>query len=283
MKLFKKIFINLMVIVVALTACIGLTACKEDIRTAEFSIQVYDYEAGSVKNVTLNVDLYGHLAPETVDAIAEYLKDGYYNDTVFYKLEDYSKQIMMGDYKFENGKLVQNAIKPEIKGEFKNGGVVGSNLVNERGYIGLWRNAFVSDGGYMTSSDARDSGRATLYMPTEAISTYNDWLCVFAKIDLTDEDNSSALSLIEAAFGTNATFEEFVVYYTGTFDAEKVDENFGLTYNCVAEDDFDEDEIENLFKAEGEQYECYNYHTVKLAVYGETKAPAVKIVSVEIK
>ncbi|MBE5750440.1 MAG: hypothetical protein E7346_06195 [Clostridiales bacterium] len=282
MKLVKKIFINLLVIVVALSACIGLTACKEDIRTVEFSVQVYDYDAASAKTVTLTADLYGHLAPETVDAITAYLEEGYYTDTVFYQLEDFDNQIMIGDYKFADGLLTQNDIKPEIKGEFKNGGVVGSNLINERGYIGLWRNAYVSDGGYMTSSSARDSGRATMYLPTEAISNYNDWLCVFAKIDLTAEDNAAALSLIEAAYGTNATIEEYVVYYTGEYDAEKKDENFGLTYNCELEEDFDK-EMEGLFVAEGEQYECYNYHTVKLAVYGETKAPAVKITSVKVK
>lgn len=283
MKSMKKIFVNLCAIVLAITACVGLTACKEDVRTAEFSISVYNYDKASAETVTLNVDLYGHLAPKTVDAIAQYIDEGHYTDAVFYQLKDYSNQIMFGDYKFDGGKLAQQAIKPEIKGEFTNGGVKGSNLVNERGYIGLWRNAYVSDGGYMTSSAARDSGRATLYMPTQAISNYNDWLCVFAKIDLTNADNANALTLIEAAYGTNATFEEFVIYYTGTYDAEKPNENYGLTYNCVAEEDFDEEEIEGLFEAEGEQYACYNYHTVKLAVYGEETAPAVKVVSVSIK
>jgi len=283
MKKMKKLFINLVACVMLVVACFSLTACGEDVRTVDLTVSVYDYENKKTEEVTLTMDLYGHLAKDTVDAIEGYLADGYYNDAVFYQLKSYGKQIMLGDLKYDatNG-LVQNAIKPELDGEFTANGVKGTNLLSKRGYVGLWRTWYESDGSYTTSSDARNSARSTMFIPTDTISEYDGQMCIFATIDLEDANNANALKLIESAYA-DANVEEFEIYYTGEFNAEKVDENYGLTYNCVAKDDFDEEEIEDLFKAEGAQYVSFNHYTVKLAVFGEDNAPAVKVVSASVK
>ena len=263
--------------------CFSLTACGEDVRTVELTVAVYDYENKKTENVSLTLDLYGHLAKDTVDAIEEYLEDGYYDGTVFYKLASYSKQIMLGDLKFdaENG-LVQNDVKPELDGEFTANGVQGTNLLSKRGYVGLWRTWYESDGSYTTSSDARDSARYTMFIPTDTISDYDGQMCIFATLDLENSDNADALKLIEAAYSSDSV-EDYEIYFTGEFDADKADENYGLEYNCVLKEDFDEEEIEDLFKAEGNQYVSFNHYTVKLAVYGEDLLPAVKVVSATVK
>jgi cyclophilin family peptidyl-prolyl cis-trans isomerase len=283
MKTLKKLFINLMACVMVVAACFSLTACGEDIRTVELDVSVYNYTDKKTETVTLTLDLYGHLANDTVDAIEEYLSNGYYDDAVIYQLASYGKQLMLGDLKFdaEDG-LVQNDIKPEIDGEFTANGVKGTNLLSKRGYVGLWRTWYESDGSYTTSSDARDSGRATLFIPTDTIAEYDGQMCIFATLNLEDAANAEALKLIESAYSAD-NLEEYEVYFTGEFDAEKEDENYGLTYNCVLAEDFDEDEVEDLFKAEGNQYVSFNHYTVKLAVYGEDLTPAVKVVSASVK
>lgn len=283
MKRIKKLFVNLIAIVMVVVSCLSLTACK-DVRTLELSIQVYDYTESATKNVTLTVDLYGHLAPKTVDAIESYVKDGYYDNAIFYKLDGYSSQIMLGDLLDKDGAIEQNAIKPQLPGEFTRGGTVGSNLISKKGYIGLWRDWFAYDGNYKTNN-ALDSGRATWYIPTSTseLTDYADWFCVFAQIDLENEDNVTALDLITSAYSDNDNAVEYEIYYTGTYDAEKKDENFGLKFNCVNELLFDEEEIDDLFTAEGAQYQSYNHYTVKVAKVPEVGSVAAKIVSAKMK
>lgn len=283
MKRIKRLIINVVAVVMLVSACFGLTACK-DIRTLELTVQVYDYSEKVSKTVTMNVDLYGHLAPKTVDAISSYVKDGYYDNAVFYQLEGYSSQVMLGDFIVKDGELAQNSIKPELPGEFVRGGTVGSNLVSKKGSVGLWRNWYAHDGSYK-ANNALGSGRATWYLPTgtSEITDYNEWFCVFAQIDITDADNASALSLISNSFGSDATVEEYVVYYTGEYDAEKANENYGLEYHCVLEPLFDEEEIDDLFVAEGAEYTAFNHHTIKISKIPGEDTIATKIVSAKMK
>jgi hypothetical protein len=257
MKRIKKLFVNLIAMVMLVASCLSLTACK-DIRTLELSVQVYDYKASASKTVTLTVDLYAHLAPKTVDAIEKYVNEGYYDGAIFYQLEGYSSQLMLGDLVEKDGEIAQNAIKPQLPGEFVRGGTVGSNLTSVKGSIGLWRDWFAYDGNYKTNN-ALDSGRATWYIPTDTteIKDYADWFCVFAQIDLEDEENANALTLIADAYGSSADVKKYEVYYTGEYDAEKVDENNGLKFNCELEVLFNEDDVKNLFKAEGAEYQSY--------------------------
>ncbi|MBE7061411.1 MAG: hypothetical protein E7382_02605 [Clostridiales bacterium] len=286
MKGLKKIFINLIVVVMLVSACFAFAGCK-DVREMELTVSVYNNETDETEEVTLTVELYGHLAKETVDAIEGYINDGYYDDAIFYLFGDgsYMKQLMVGDLKYsaENG-IVQNDIKPELdKAEFTRGGTKGSNLTSEKGAIGLWRTWYASDNEYRTNSNALTSGRATWYIPTSTISSYNDWFCVFAQIDFEEEGNEDALNkIIKGCDREDADFTEYVIYYTGEYDETKADQNHGLTFNCVEKADYQEDEIDDLFVAEGEQYVCYNKTNIKVPVVLTTGEPAVKIISAKM-
>lgn len=284
MKSLKKIIVGVIACLMLVVTCFGAVGCGGNIKTLELTVSVYDFDNDETVETTLTVDLYAHLAPVTVDAVIDSVEAGYYDDAIFYKLDAYSSQIMLGDLKYGQDGLVQNdMVRPEIKGEFTRGGTTGSNLTSKKGSIGLWRTWYASDDSYKTSSNALSSGRATWYIPTAEIAGYNEWFCVFAQIDLTDATNSETLALIIDAFETGADYDEYTVYYTGEYDAEKPDENHGLTYNVVDADQFDKEQIDDLFVAEGDQYVCYNHYTVKVPKIVATDAPAVKILSAKIK
>lgn len=281
MKRSIKVFVNLLSLLLVALACLGFSACKEDIKQIELKIAVYNYTSNKEEEHTLKVDLYRHLAPSTVDAIVQYVDGGYYNDAIFYKIDEAgrSSQIMLGDLKMDaQGQIYQNAIKPEIKGEFKAGGTVGSNLLNTKGSIGLWRTWTKLDDTYKTSTSTA-TGRATWYIPTEAIMEYDEYFCIFAQIDLTDSQNLATLDKVISAFADSAKCNSYEVYYTGT-DYDETKENHGLTFHC--EKDFNEDEVENLFEPEGEQYVCYERYTIKVPAVTGTENVAVKIKSAKI-
>ena len=276
MKRNIKIFVNLLALVMITLACLSFSACREDIKQIELKLAVYNYTTNTEEELTLKVDLYRHLAPTTVDAIVDYVEGGYYNDAIFYKIDESgrSSQIMLGDLKMNaEGQIYQNNIKPEIKGEFEAGGTIGSNLVATKGAIGLWRTWTKLDGAYTTSTSTA-TGRSTWFIPTEAISGYDKYFCIFAQIDLTDAVNLATLDKVIASFADSTKCTSYEVYYTGTdYNAEK--ENHGLTFHC--EKDFDADEIEDLFTAEGEQYVCYDHYTIKVPTISETEKVAVRV------
>lgn len=293
MKRLEKLLVNVVAILLIVVSCFGLSACKEDIRTLELTISVYNYETDETETATLTVDLYAHLAPKTVSQIEKYAKDGYYNNTVFYKIttegKNYPNQIMLGDLKQNDlGDIVLNDIKPEIKGEFERGGTSGSNLTVKRGSIGLWRSWYEYDGSYNVSSTAMNSGRATWFIPTStsntALTSYNQWFCVFAQFDLSGE-NLGALELITDAI--NEYTVDYVICYTGEYDADNKDEGYGLTAHCIPADDFDQAtfEAENgkIFEAEGEQLVCYNKSTVSIPAIEDAGEITAKVTSVKIK
>lgn len=274
MKRITKIFVNLLAVLLIGTACFGTAGCVEKITTLDVKVQVYNYTAEEMQEVTLKVKLYGHLAEKTVDRVISYAKNGIYNNNVFYKMDGRTNQIMMGDIVDEDGVAMTKNIFPTIDGEFERNGVQGSNLVNEKGAIGLWRSWYESDD-YSTNDTAMNSGKATWYMPTSAISGYDKWFCVFAKIDLEDEETANALDLITKAF--DETTEKYTVYYTGEYDESKANENHGLKGNVVKSVDFDESDY---FKAEGAQLVCYNKQEIIVPIYdGEV---AAKILSISV-
>lgn len=282
MKALKKIFINLIAVVMTCMCMFSLTGCIEDIKKLELKLQVYDYANSKTEEYTLSVDLYRHLAPNTVDAIIGYVNEGYYDGALFYKMEDYSSQIMIGDLIVdESGKIAQNAVKPQIEGEFEKGGTIGSNLVSEKGSIGLWRSWTAFDNTYK-SANATDTGRATWYIPTSDISSYNKYFCVFAQYDTADEDNADAIDALTAAFGSAENYDEYVIYYTGKYDESKADENYGLEFHCESASTFVAGDISDLFTADkaSAQLVCYNHYTVR--VPEKNGAFAAKISSAKI-
>lgn len=277
MKKLFKIAVNFMAVAIMTVAAFGLSAC-EDIKKLELSLSLYDYgsnEFYAEDDVKFSVDLYRHLAPKTVDKVLEHVKAGYYDNVFFYQDSEYSSQIMVGDLKLdENGKIVQNLIDgklpSEIYGEFKSNGTTGSNLVSSKGSIGIWRSFYEADGNYKVSSSARDSGRATWYIPTAEISGYNGYFCVFAQYDASATANAKALSVINSIISSNST--EYVIYFTGEYDKTKPDENYGLTFHALTKEKFNQDYDateetiygEKLFEADGAQLVCFNKKTIKV-------------------
>ena len=285
MKKLLKIAVNFMAVAIMAVCSFSLVAC-EDIKQLELSLNLYNYTDNvfyADSDVKFSVDLYRHLAPKTVDKVLEHVNNGYYNDAIFY---EESGIIMIGDLKIDgNGNVVQNLIDnklpSEIYGEFEYNGTTGSDLINEKGSIGIWRSYYANDTAtYKTSSKARNSGRATWYIPTAAKTDYNGYFCIFAQYDTADTANSKAIDAITAIFANSAYYTEYVVYYTGEYDKDKADENYGLTFNAVKKSDFDEDT--EVFEAEKEQLVCFNKKTVKIPNLVDGKVTA-KVNSVKVK
>ena len=261
MKRLSKIFINLFAVLMLTVACFSAVGCVERITNLNVKVQVYNSSESQMEEVTLKVKLYGHLAGNTVNSILDRIKDGYYNDAVFYKNQNQSSQLMLGDIVEQDGYIALNSIKaPTINGEFDRAGVVGSNLKNVKGAIGLWRSWYEKDN-YSTSDDAMHSGEATWYLPTSTISGYDGWFCVFAMLDLDDQDTADGLELIISAL--DGEIENYEIYYTGEYDSEKADEDYGLTANLVESTLFEE---ENYFEPKGAQLVKYQKRTVSVPV-----------------
>lgn len=295
MNTMKKILINIMAVLMLVVCCFGMSACQEDITQIKLNLSVYNYDDNEegvdigFENTTLTVDLYGHFAPKTVAAVLKYVKDGYYNNTVFYKIDSsFPNQIMLGDLKADGaGIKAQESIMPQISGEFEHGGVSGSNLTAKKGSIGLWRTWYEYDGSYNKSNATMHSGRATWFMPTNELETtlsgYNGWFCIFAQMDMENEANVKAFELIKDSL-TSSNIEKYVVYYTGEYDAEQPDNNHGLTQHIVPADDFNVAEVADLFIPKGTQEVCYKHYTVNIPVVeinGQTQI-AARVVSAAV-
>ncbi len=269
MKKLFKLLINVIAVALVCMTCFGVVGCsKDDIKTVELKIQVYDIEEEVSSVNTLKVNLHRNLAPKTVDGLLNLVKEGYYNGTVFYALSGESSQIMLGDLKTDEQGNVLNNLAPQLPySEFTYGGTQGGNLLNKEGSIGLWRSYYASDATgntYKTSSEAMKSGRGTWYMPTADISSYDGYMCVFGQIDLENEDNVETIRLIKEVLTNTNGYTSYTIYYTGEYDAANPNagDGNGLEFHCVKTSDFDEDT--ECFKAEGDQLVCYNKYTVKV-------------------
>ncbi|MBR5900285.1 MAG: peptidylprolyl isomerase [Clostridia bacterium] len=288
MKRFLKLMVNAVAVLMISVACLSLTACGEDVKNAKLELQIYNHsEAAFIDDnySYMNVDLYAHLAPKTCEAMVKYINEGYYNDAIIYQLNN---NIMFGDLVLkgdaleilEGGKVVnieQNAVKPTLPGEFEAGGTVGSNLKNEKGSVGLWRTYSAAAGSFTTTSGTK-TGRATWFMPTATTASYNGYYCVFGKIDLENEDTSAVFTTLNSTFADRDNYTSLVIYFTGEYDANKPDQNHGLTFNCVTSEYFNElpeEEKEQIFVAEGSQLVCYNQYTIKVANNGNGKCGAI--------
>ncbi len=276
MKRIIRLMVNVLAVAMLFATCMGLVGCANDKVQVELKLAIYNSETHANEDATLTVTLHRDLATETVDAIVSYIEEGYYNDAIFYGLDD--NKIMVGDLKMgADGKIYQNTVKPTLKPEFENGAVKGSDLKVESGSIALWRSWSVKDG-YSTSA-SMDTGRATFFLPTTNLTSYDGWFCVFATIDLEDATNKEAIDGLKSAVLTNS--QTYEVYYTladgAEYDAEKDEENNGLTFNCAEE----VPEGVEPFEPEGEQYECYKQHQIKLAK-GAGNTCGAKIVSAKI-
>ncbi len=278
MKRIFKVLVNVMAVLMLSVFALGLFGCQ-DIKKLQVTVEVDE------KEYTLSVDLYRHLAPNTVDAIVGYVNEGYYNGKVFYKFESTNnKQIMMGDLYFDESGAIQKAKKAEIKGEFTNNGVKGSDLISAKGYIGLWRTwyDYGEDNSFKKSDDARDSGSATWYMPTETteLSNYNGNFCVFAKFDVNDDANKNAYNALADIFASSDNYTTYVIYYTGEYDADKKDSDYGLEYHCITKEAYallSAEEKEEIFATEDKKGQLVCYNATNVQVPSSAKVKSIKV------
>ena len=285
MNRLKKLFINAVALMLCLVCVFGLTACsKEDIKDVDISIVMYNFEDEEMQNYSFEIELYGHLAPNTVKAISKYIKEGYYNGAVFYKITSYKNQIMVGDLKYDPNQTENEGFyldkKPTIQGEFKHGGTTGSNLKNQKGSIGLWRTWAAQDSSYNQGSTGMDTGSATWFIPNYTMSTYDDYFCVFGQYDVDDSDNIATIDALNKIF-SDSNYETYIIYYTGKTYGTNGD---GLTFHCVKKEDFVEEKIEDLFKADegSDQYVCFNQYEIQVPMNSDGEI-AAKIVSAKVK
>lgn len=273
MNILKKIVITAMSLLMTFVCAFSFAGCVEDIKDVNIKVSVYDFSASKYEDMSLDIELYGHLAPETVESISSLIDGNYYDDTVFYKMSSYDDQIMLGDLKYdpeleENEGFYLNDKKPTIKGEFTYGGTTGSNLKNKEGSISLWRSWAAQDSSYNAGSTGTDSGSATWFIPTKTITTYDDYFCVFAQYDVDDEDNKATITAIKEMFTKPSRYQEFIIYYTGEYD--------NLTFHCVKAEDFVVEDIKDLFIAEDNSAElvCYNHYSIKVPMTSDGKVAA---------
>ena len=284
MNRLKKLFINAVAILLSLVCVFGLTACGEDIDEVNVKISMYNFADDEFENYDFEIELYGHLAPKTVKAISKYLKQGYYNDAIFYKfVDENTNQIMIGDLKYDparadgsNPGFYLNDKKPTLAGEFKYGGTTGSNLKNKEGYIGLWRTWATQDSNYNQGSTGMNSGSATWFIPTSQLSTYDDYFCVFGKYDV--EDNEEMFTAMKKLFNDPSYYKTYTIYYTGDYGTN----GDGLTFHCIDSEKFVKDE--SVFEADenSSQYVCYNPYQIKVPMNSEGQI-AARIVSAKVK
>ncbi len=289
MNRLKKIFINAVAILLLLVCVCGLTACKEDIREFNINISIYNFEDEEMQNHTLEIELYGHLAPKTVDAISKYLNQGYYNDAVFYKFTDskFYNMFMIGDLKYdpdldENEGFYLNDKKPNLDGEFTRGGTTGSNLKVQKGSIGLWRTWAAQDSLYNEGSTGMNTGSATWFIPNYTLATYDDNFCVFAQYDVDDSNNDQTLEALNKVFSFEGYYQTYIIYYTGEYGTD----GSGLTFHCVKGEleYFDKDSIVGLFETEknSSEYVCYNPYEIQVPITSDGEI-AARIVSAKSK
>lgn len=291
MKRLTRILASLIVSILLVSTCFAFGGCaKEDIVKVELKISVFNYaenEWYDESETTITVDFYRHLAPVTVDTMIKYINDGYYNDAIFYG-EKYGDKIFVGDLKMdENGKVYQNEIMPTIEGEFEKGTTRGSNLDVIKGNIALWRTWYSQDeigkDGYNVTTDALHSGRATWFMPTQSISAYKGWFCVFAVIDMSNATNANTWERIKTAVMSDANSSEYTLYYTGEYDEAKSENNYGLDFHCIEQSVFNEEvDADTVFTAEKDQLVEFNKRNIKIANGKNEIHCGAKIVSAKV-
>lgn len=268
MKRFFKILTSILAVVMLCVTCLGMVACKENITQVKLTIEVYNAEEHEMETKSVIIDLYEDYAPKTVKHIIKYVKAGYYNNAVFYTFSGESDKIMVGDIKIDDeGNLYledrKENIPNTVAGEFEKGQVKGSPLKVKTGSVALWRTWLQGDS--YTDSNGIDTGRATWFMPTSDLGSYNGYFCVFAIIS----KNVDVLTTIKDNIASEDALE-YQWYYTGTYDYDKPSEYNGLQWHIEKADDYVEDDSVFVPKSDvdGQDAHYANYASKKIKIAG---------------
>ncbi len=284
----KKFLITFLTLIVAVVSAFSFTAC-EKIGKLEFVISVYDADEAKMVDKTLTYNVHYSLAPNATAKIKELVKDGYFNDCVFYKQStsngtSTTSQLFFGGLNRKNGEITQNTSVTIPDADFKYNGTEGSNLTNSVGYIGLWK-TWNTKKSYSTSG--QETTYSTMYMPTSSLSSYDGYFCVFAKYS--SSEDLDLIKDIAKLFDTEDYVTEYTCYYSANDDGElidkdgnvlEIDEATGMlkngepVWNIVSSDIYNESKPDDVY--ENEDYKQYNEYTI-------TVLNADKLVIKEIK
>lgn len=249
----KKIILKVITALIAVCMVLSMTGCDKVVKL-QITMSVYNVDDSVMEEKTLTYSMYENLAKTAVTAVKGLVADGYYNDSVFYKQSSYnglsvSSQMFFGGLERKNGQITQTAPVAVPNAEFKNNGTEGSNLTNNEGYLGLWRN-WDSKIGYKTNGFG--NSYSTMYMPTSSLaSSYDNYFCVFAKY-AADAD----LELIQDIKGllNNSDYTtEYTCFYEADEDGRLVTVNEAPVWVIMETEDFNEtEETLNVYAAEND-------------------------------
>ncbi len=270
MKNFIKTFL---VTALAVLFVMPFAACGEKIVKLKINLSVYNVEEEANEEVTLTFKLYEHLADVAVGKIKDLVKNDKYENLPFYVQSKYknlttSSQIMLGAYKLENGKLVQNEMPSIAEAEFLKNGTTGSNLSNDKGAIGLWRDW---DGSKNYTESGYALTNATMFISTVGNTAFNGNFCLIGHY----EEGEDILDNLVSLFASDTYYTSYTCYYQCNADGTLLLEDGKPVWVAVETDVFDEyseDELETVYAIENDDtatkkndytYEKYTVSVVK--------------------
>ena len=219
----KKLFTAIIVAVMLAVCVMPFTACDKIVKL-NFEIEylkINEEDEGLNETVTetLTFDIYEHLAPKAVSAIREQIKNGKFENVVFYREQEDPAKLNVGGYKLVDGNYVARENLYIADAEFEKNGTIGSELKVEYGSICLWRE--FEDGNYNVNSPDVQKTVDTFFMPTADNSDYDGWFCVLGKTE--DTEMLSALSLL---LSNSEYYTTYFFFNDGEADVQMSEEDY---------------------------------------------------------
>lgn len=279
----KKLFIKMLTALVAVIMVFSLTGCDKVVKL-QFTLSVYDVDKSSMVDKTITYSMYENLAPVAVKEVKRLVKDGYYDNAIFYKQSTASgtsvgSQMFFGGLN-RNGGVITQAEKVAIpRADFKQNGTDGTNLTNKEGYLGLWRT-------WDTTKTFRTNGfensYSTMYIPTSDLSSYDGYFCVFAKY--ASEDDLSVLQMIKSLLGNSEYTTEYTCWFECDSDGRLVTENEAPVWHITATEDFDDVDANTVYTSDKDPDQntaakdtAYDKYTVTLVNADRLVIKSVKV------
>ena len=224
----KKFILKILTCLLAVLMVFTFTACE---KKSSFTItfKLYDSESDKDNEITISYYVNNTLAPNASKKVKEIVNSGYYNDAVFYLLEDHNgieySQLMLGEFgRDADGNLYHKEPIAISDADFAKNGTTGSNLTNKAGYIGLWRTWDTTRGSYKQSGFS--SSYSTMYFPMSDLSSdYDGYFCVFGKcfsgVDI------DVLNNLKTLLNNTDYIEEYAIWYEADDDGRIVSPSGG--------------------------------------------------------
>lgn len=281
----KRTIKTFLAMALAVLFVMPFAACSEKIVKLKINLSVYNVTDKANEEVTLTFKLYEHLADVAVSKVEELVKGGTYNNLPFYVQNKYknlttSSQIMLGAYKLENGKLVQNEMPTISEAEFLKNGTMGSNLTNDKGAIGLWRDW---DGSKSYTESGYSLTNATMFITTTANASFNGNFCLLGHY----EEGAEILDNLVSLFGGDTYYTSYTCYYQCDADGKLAYENDKPIWVAVETDvfnEYSEDELDSVYAIENDSSKTKkNDYTYEKYTVSVINSDYLKINSITVK